>query len=295
MSHVVRPAGTAAFAAPSGWAAGATGYRRWTAVGEGDGAVHTGFGVCDLDPGGAVPTHLHSFEETFYIVDGTGILDTAEGSIEVGPGDYGLLPVGVPHAWRNLSTGRLRWAEMQGPAPRRQLSDDTVLAEPLPAGVPRPIDVRAPSNRRFGTITGDHMNVGRQSQDLLAVSASMRTALLVYSGITVKMMIDSDLDAQLTTMFMVQYDPDGVAGRHDHPFEETYYFLEGRAEAVFDGRTYTLGPGDVAWAGVGCVHGFRNIGRGPLRWLETQSPQPPSRHAYRFTRDWDYLQKVTDD
>jgi mannose-6-phosphate isomerase-like protein (cupin superfamily) len=294
MSHVVRPGATATFGEPAGWAAGAAGYRRWTAVDEDDGAVHTGFGICILDPGGAVPAHQHSFEETFYVVEGTGVLDTPEGSLQVRTGDYGLLPVGVPHAWRNISGARVQWAEMQGPAPRRQLSDDTVLAPPLTPTDPRPIDVRAPSNRRYGTISPDHMNVGRQSQELLAVSASMRTALLVYSGITVKMMIDSDLDAQLTSMFMVQYDPDGVAGRHDHPFEETYYFLEGSAEAVFDGERYVLGPGDVAWAGVGCVHGFRNLGGGPLRWLETQSPQPPSRHAYRFSRDWDYLQKVTD-
>jgi quercetin dioxygenase-like cupin family protein len=120
----------------------------------------------------------------------------------------------------------------------------------------------------------------------------MRTALLVYSGITVKMMVDSDLGADLTTMFMVQYEPAGVAGEHDHPFEETYYFLEGRAEASFDGETYECGPGDVAWAGVGCVHGFRNLGDGPLRWLETQSPQPPGRHSYRFARDWNYLRGV---
>ena len=42
------------------------------------------------------------------------------------------------------------------------------------------------------------------------------------------MMVDSDLDAQLSTMFMVQYDPDGVAGAHDHPFEETYLLPRGR-------------------------------------------------------------------
>jgi mannose-6-phosphate isomerase-like protein (cupin superfamily) len=137
------------------------------------------------------------------------------------------------------------------------------------------------------------MDAEKQSQDLLAVSASMRTALLVYSGITVKMMVDSDLGAQLTTMFMVQYAPDGVAGSHDHPFEETYYFLEGLAEGVFDGERYELRPGDVAWAGVGCVHSFRNLGGGPLRWLETQAPQPPTRHAYRYARDWDYLREVT--
>ena len=294
MTHAVHPASAASYLPGAGSVPGASGFRRWNAIGEDDGSVHTGFGICVLDRGGTVPAHLHSFEESFYVVEGTGVLDTREGSVQLGPGDYGLLPVGVPHAWRNLSDGPVRWAEMQGPAPRRHLQGDTVPAAPLTAGEPRPVDVRDPSNRRFGTITSDHMNPGRQSQDLLAVSASMRTALLVYSGITVKMMVDSDLDAQLTTMFMVQYDPDGVAGRHDHPFEETYFFLAGRAEAVFDGETYTLGPGDVAWAGVGCVHGFRNVGEGPLRWLETQSPQPPSRHAYRFTRDWDYLQKVAD-
>jgi hypothetical protein len=27
-----------------------------------------------------------------------------------------------------------------------------------------------------------------------------------------------------------------------------------------------------------------------VRWLETQSPQPPARHSYRFNRDWEYLQ-----
>ena len=65
--------------------------------------------------------------------------------------------------------------------------------------------------------------------------------------------------------------------------------LEGEVEASFDGDTVRLGPGDVAWAGVGCVHGFSNPADRPVRWLETQAPQPPGRHSYRFTRDWDYL------
>ena len=60
-------------------------------------------------------------------------------------------------------------------------------------------------------------------------------------------------------------------------------------EATFDDASYVLEPGDVAWAGAGCVHGFRNVGDGPVRWLETQAPQPPPRHSYRFARDWDYL------
>jgi mannose-6-phosphate isomerase-like protein (cupin superfamily) len=108
------------------------------------------------------------------------------------------------------------------------------------------------------------------------------------------MMVDSDLGALLTTMFMVQYDLAGVAGPHDHPFEETYLFLEGVAEAAFDGQIYRLRAGDVAFAGVGCMHSFKNVGNGPVRWLETQAPQPPGRHSYRYVRDWDYLRSVTD-
>jgi mannose-6-phosphate isomerase-like protein (cupin superfamily) len=291
--HLVRPGGSAELTAPGGWAAGAEGYRRWAAVDEAVGAVHTGFGICELDPDGGVPAHVHSFEESFFVVAGQGVLETAEGAVLVTPGDYGLLPVGVPHRWRNDSDSTLTWAEMQAPAPRARYDDDTTLVT-LPEGAePVRFDVRDPRTRRFGTITPAHMDVARQGQQELAVSASMRTALLVYSGITVKMMVDSDLGAQLSTMFMVQYDEDGVAGSHDHPFEETYYFVEGEADATFDGEIYRLGPGDVAWAGVGCVHSFRNVGKGALRWLETQAPQPPPRHSYRFARDWDYLNEVT--
>jgi hypothetical protein len=49
--------------------------------------------------------------------------------------------------------------------------------------------------------------------------------------------------------------------------------------------------GDVLWTGVGCIHAFFNKTDATVRWLETQSPQPPARHSYRFNRDWDYLRQ----
>ncbi|HEY6687596.1 MAG TPA: cupin domain-containing protein [Propionibacteriaceae bacterium] len=291
--YLVRPAGALELVAPSsGWASEATGYRRGMAVGEDDHAVHTGFMISELDADGEIPWHVHSFEESFYVVAGTLVIDTSEGSFRVSEGEYGVVPIAMPHRWRNLSRQPARWAEMQAPAPRGAYQDDTFV-------VPGPrdehsvdVDVRDPRNRHFGKITPSQMDPGKQSQDLLEVTASMRTALLVYGGINVKMMVDSDLGAQLATMFMVQYDPDGATGPHDHPFEETYFFLEGQAEATFDGKPVVLGAGDIAWAGVGCPHSFRNLGRGPLRWLETQAPQPPPRYSYRFARDWNYLREV---
>jgi quercetin dioxygenase-like cupin family protein len=288
MRHLVRHAADARFAEV------APGVHRWSVVDETT-AVHTGFGLCELAPGAAVPARVQSFEECFYLMSGSVVLRTAEGASALRPGDYGLLPVGQAHSWHNDGPEPARWAQMLAPQPRSRYDGDTFLVPSLPsaaaaaAAAAAPVDVRDPRNRLFGHIEPANMDVGRQSQEMLAVSASMRTALLVYSGITVKMMVDADLGAQLTTMFMVQYAPDGVAGPHDHPFEETYLFLDGCAEAQFDGERYELGPGDVAFAGVGCVHGFRNLGTGPLRWLETQAPQPPRRHSYRFVRDWDYL------
>jgi quercetin dioxygenase-like cupin family protein len=290
--HLIARAAEAELVVPDSFAGHHQGFGRWPVVGEATGAAHTGFGVCALEPGGSLDAHVHSFEESVFVLDGRLVLDTAEGSVLLGPGDYGLVPVGMAHAARNPGPEVARWADMLAPQPRARFAGDTFFVPPPAAGEPLPVDVRDPRTRWFGHIDPANMDPGRQTQDQLAVSASMRTALLVYSGITVKMMVDRDLGAQLQTMFMVQYEPGGVAGTHDHPLEETYLVLEGEVDASFDGRSYRLRPGDTAWAGVGCVHGFSNPADRPVRWLETQAPQPPARHSYRFTRDWDYLRHL---
>jgi quercetin dioxygenase-like cupin family protein len=288
--HLVRRGGAGSAPAESGQVAEGTGFRRRSLVDEAAGAVHTGFGICELAPGGEVAAHVHSFEESFFMLEGEAVVESAEGAFLVRAGDYGLLPVAVPHTWSNHGSTAARWADMLAPQPRARYAGDTFLAPPLElAAAPLPVEVRDPRTRSFGHIEPSNMDPARQTQDQLAVSASMRTALLVYSGITVKMMVDSDLGAVLSTMFMVRYEPRGVAGTHDHPFEETYLILEGEVEASFDGEGYRLVAGDLAWAGAGCVHGFSNPAEVPVRWLETQAPQPPARHSYRFTRDWDHL------
>lgn len=287
--HIVRKSADLTYRTPGEFVGRSAGFTRAPAVDEAGGSVQMGFGICALDAGGTVDTHVQSFEESFYILEGEVVVDTAEGSFRLVPGDYGVVPVGGPHAWRNLSDGPARWADMQAPMPRERFDNDTYFPGPLGQATPVDVDPRDPRTLSFGHIADSNMDPKKQTQDMLAVSASMRTALLVYSGITVKMMVDSDLGAQLSTMFMVQYEPNGLAGRHDHPLEEAYLILEGDVEATFDGEPYRLVPGDIAWAGVGCVHSFTNVGEGIVRWLETQAPAPPARHSYRFSRDWEYL------
>ena len=292
--HIVKTVRDQSYSVPAEFAGHSRGFTVAAIVDEPEGGVQMGFRVARLEPGGMVETHIHSFEDSLYVIGGELIVDTAEGSYALTTGDYCLFPVATPHALRNASGAVVQFAEMQAPLPRERFGFDTYFVDAVPEGEAGPIDVRDPRTVRFGHISAENMDPAMQTQDRLSLSASMRTALLVYSGISVKMMIDGDLGAQLSTMFMVQYVPGGFAGAHDHPLEEAYLILEGQVEGKFDGVAYRLEPGDVAWAGVGCVHEFRNVGAGPVRWLETQAPQPPSRHSYRFRRDWTYLEDRLD-
>ncbi|HEX5626571.1 MAG TPA: cupin domain-containing protein, partial [Actinomycetota bacterium] len=238
--HLVRTAGEATWGLPAALEGHVAGFRRWTVVDEAAGAVHTGFGVGEMDPGGRLDWHLHSYEESLFVLAGEVVLSTTEAAILLRPGDYALVPLGQAHALSNRSSGPARWAAMSAPQPRPDHGGDTYFVPALPGRDPVPVDVRDPRTRGFGHIEAENMDAAKQTQDMLAVSASMRTALLVYSGVTVKMMVDSDLGAELSTMFMVQNDEGGGAGPHDHPFEETYMILEGAVDATFDGQAYRL-------------------------------------------------------
>lgn len=290
--HLVRTAEQASFELPAAYAAISQGFRRWSVVNRESGSVHQEFNICELEPDGYINAHIHTFEESIYVTDGQLVVETGDGRFALEHGDYGIIHVAAPHTIRNMSDQPVRWVEMFAPQPRVGKQGDVYSVVPPFAydGDPTRVNPRDPRARFFGNITTQHMDPTRQSQELLAVSGSMRTALLVYTGISVKMMVDSDLGAYLHTMFMVKYIPSGGAGSHDHPFEETYMILDGQVEAWFDDQKYTLKAGDIAWAGVGCIHGFRNTTDTTVQWLETSAPQSPARYAYRFGRDWDYLE-----
>jgi quercetin dioxygenase-like cupin family protein len=291
--HVQR-ADDVELAVPGQLGAYANGLRRTALIGRHVGAVHTGFALCELEPGGEVETHVHSTEQSFYILSGRPSVALDGRAYQLALNDCGLAPVGVPHGWRNAGEGPARWLEMNAPAPRLSGPPDTFwTGEPLPSEAGAPLDIRDPRTRTFfrlgsGEMDVDNLKIGAPV-DAPTVSASMATALLAYSGIAVKMLVDQRLGAALHTMFMVEYQPGGVAQPHDHPLEETYYMLEGEVEAMADDATFVLAAGDVFWTGVGCIHAFDNKSGGRVRWLETQSPQPPSNYSYRFNRDWDYL------
>jgi quercetin dioxygenase-like cupin family protein len=273
-----------------------TGYRRAPLIGGHNGSVHMGLALDELADG-HVERHIHSYEESFYVLEGEPVLHLDGRNIRLRPGACGIVPVGTAHAW--LSNGGSRWISMAAPRPRAEDEPtDTFFLGGIPEGDTVPLDVRDPRNRNLFLLTEGEMDLDRLKQGAAlgapTVSASMATAALAYSGIVVKMLVDQRLDAQLSTMFMVAYAPGALVHPHDHPFEESYYMLEGEIDAVADGERHTLRPGDVFWTGVGTIHAFYETRGEPVLWLETSAPGPPARHSYRFERDWDYLREQID-
>jgi quercetin dioxygenase-like cupin family protein len=258
-------------------------------VGGALGSTHMALTLVSLVEG-YVDAHVHSYETSFYVLEGEPLLYLDGRGVKLKPGACGVVPVGGPHAFR--CNDRALWIEMAAPRPRADGGDTYFLgsAPDIPA---EPLDVRDPRNRNLFLLTEGEMELDLLKRGAAVsaptVSASMATALLAYSGIAVKMLVDQRLDAQLHTMFMVEYQPGAVAHPHDHPFEESYYMLDGEVDVVADGDRHTLRPGDVFWTGTGCVHAFYETQGGRVRWLETSAPAPPPRHSYRFDRDWDYL------
>jgi quercetin dioxygenase-like cupin family protein len=272
------------------------GLARAVLVGPQHGAVHTELAVGALAPGGWLQRHFHSFEETLYVLAGELLLEIDGHAHRLVGGDFALLPVGTWHALGNAGTEHVRWLSVN--TPQRLGSEagrrDTFFA-------PEPFDLAALDAASLPPPFGDprlrwvgHYDGTPPQAQALALDDPARgrrpagrdTALVVYSGISVKMLVDRVFGAELLTMFTVDYEPGGAAQVHDHPFEETYFFLDGEISAELDGRTWTIRAGDVVFAGVGATHGFFNTGVGRVRWIETQAPQPPERHSYRWVEHW---------
>jgi mannose-6-phosphate isomerase-like protein (cupin superfamily) len=271
----------------------ASGFSRFKVLGQGSGATHTDIGVCTLAGDGHVDLCVQAYEETFYVVEGEPILVMEGFAVRLVPGACGVIPTGMPHAWRG-GGAPARWIDNLSPRPRVDPEEpDTFFLGPPPDLAVQDLDIRDPRSRhlfrmRDSDIDLDHLRHGSKVNEP-TVSASMATAVLAYSGIAVKMLVDQRLGASQSTMFMVEYQPDAVAHPHDHPLEEAYVMLDGEVDVVADRRRYTLKPGDIFWTGVGCIHAFYNVSGKRVRWLETSTPQPPYQHSYRFSRDWDYL------
>ena len=254
-------------------------YRQAPLVDHAAGSVHTGLGIAELGPGGTIAPHIHSYEESFYVLSGEAILRVGDQAYRVGPGDLGALKVGTVHAWRAAGSAPVRWLQMAAPQPKppgKERDTFFLKSTSVPTDAPR-LD----PTRVNGNLLG-HFDVGQ-----IPPGDEGRIEAGGLKGVFLKWLIDEKFGARHHRLLFIEYLPGVSIGLHDHTYEEAYFILSGEVEATLDGTRYRAGPGDVLWTGVGCVHAFANTGREPVRWLETFSPQPPQENVFRFMADWE--------
>ena len=99
-----------------------------------------------LCPAGfAPPPHVHHSEtEAFFMLEGTMTVSCADIERDVGPGDFVLLPAGIPHGFRVSHTGPARFVHLTAPGRfdrfAREVGEpakDLVLPEPTEPDVER--------------------------------------------------------------------------------------------------------------------------------------------------------------
>ncbi len=257
-------------------------------VGAAQGSVHLEARLETLQPGAAVPGHLHAFEESFFVLQGSPVLAISGTDYALRPGDFGYAPLAAPHAWANHGVEPATWLAVRAPQPRRMstagASYGSFVADldpPGPGG--RPVEPGDPRCRLVGHFA---------EQD---VAPPGPVQMPGYRGgnirnISVRLMVDDGLGAVHHTLFVIQFAPPtqpGLSAReHYHPFEEIYYILSGTADASLSGRRVPLAEGDLLWVGTNAPHGFVNTGRQPVRWIEAQAPAPPRAEAFLFDHDW---------
>lgn len=240
------------------------------------GSLHQAITIVELGEEGRIGRHAHAFEEGLYVLEGSVTVDVAGAREELSAHDFCFVEVGVPHAVTAGPAGA-RCYELHAPQPGTQGMEDTVFG-----GGSGQVELPELAFRRGrfdeSELPPPSSAIGLEGFGEANVGAA-----------SLRMLVDRELGSSQFNLFVVQYGPDGYIKEHDHPFEEAFLFVSGEIEAVLDGRTYELGAADYCWSGVGSMHSFRNRGDAPVRWIETQVPQPPARHQARFKGDWDRL------
>ena len=98
------------------------------------------------------------------------------------------------------------------------------------------------------------------------------------SGTRSDILVGKDSGGENLTVVEASIDPGAGLGLHVHPcYEEATMIMEGEIQAVLEGETRILGPGDVLLAPAGVKHTITNQSDEPAKVLAIYPTTNPER------------------
>ena len=99
-----------------------------------------------------------------------------------------------------------------------------------------------------------------------------------HSGTQPTILVGKDSGGENLTVVEASVDPGAGLGLHVHPcYEEATMIMEGEIQAVLEGETRILGPGDVLLAPAGVKHTITNQSDEPAKVLAIYPTTNPER------------------
>jgi quercetin dioxygenase-like cupin family protein len=89
----------------------------------------------------------------------------------------------------------------------------------------------------------------------------------VGEGITIRWVLGRPEGAPSFAMRVIEFENGAVFAAHEHPYEHEIFVLEGEGVVTGRDREIPMRRGMAILVPAGTVHGYRNEGGGPLRFI----------------------------
>jgi len=96
----------------------------------------------------------------------------------------------------------------------------------------------------------------------------------VASGLSEAVLIGPGDGAIHLEVALARLEPGGIVNGHIHPFEESFYLLEGEVVFTVADQSYQIMPGGFGFAPIATAHTWFAASDAPAVWIRTRSPQP---------------------
>lgn len=104
--------------------------------------------------------------------------------------------------------------------------------------------------------------------------ADQRPRARSFDGYTETPLVTDEHGSLHMEVSLAELAPGASVPGHFHPFEESFFVLEGDPLAAIGSERYRLAPNSFGFAPLSCPHAWHNPGHTAARWLRVRAPGP---------------------